>query len=167
MNEQNDSPRSRFANVIHRSAVPSEKWGDESGKFAVQSREIAVALNAKELGYCIVTLEPGKRSCPYHFHHAEEELFFVLEGSGTLRQGDENGEEEIVLVAGDFAAFPPDTGIAHQFYNHTEAAFVYLAFSNRSKLDVAEYPDSDKLLVRGPRRRMLPRNPTLQYFDGE
>lgn len=166
MNEPNDAARGRFRNVINQSDVPNELWKHEHDKFGLHSREVAVALQARDLGFCIVTLQPGKRSCPYHFHHSEEELFYVLEGSGTLRQGDESGEEQVVLQRGDFASFPAGTGVAHQFINHTSEPFVYLAFSNRLKYDVAEYPDSDKILVRG-RRHLLRRGPQLDYFDGE
>lgn len=162
-----EAPRSRFGNVINAEEVPSEYWGHESGRFGADAREVAVALGAKELGFCIVSLSPGKRSCPYHFHHGEEELFYVLSGRGQLRQGDADGEEELIeLAAGDFASFPPGTGIAHQFHAHTDETFVYLALSNQVKGDVCEYPDSNKILFRGT-RHMVSREPKLKYFDGE
>ena len=40
---------------------------------------------ASKLGISIDIVAPGKRGCPYHFHHAQEEAFVVLEGSGSLR----------------------------------------------------------------------------------
>ncbi|MCA8978566.1 MAG: cupin domain-containing protein [Planctomycetes bacterium] len=168
MTQRTHTARSRFGNVANEQDVPEEVWNHEPAGIAVKSREMAPAVGSRDLGYCVVTLEPGSRSCPYHFHHSEEELFVVLEGRGMLRQGDESSdEEELELSVGDFVAFPPGTGIAHQIRNHTTELFRYLAFSNRLPYDVAEYPDSDKILVRGPRRRMLRRNPTLEYFDGE
>lgn len=30
-------------------------------------------------------MAPGKRSCPYHFHHVQEEMFVIVEGEGSLR----------------------------------------------------------------------------------
>ena len=168
MTEPDSPARSRFGNVLNEQDVAAETWSHEPSGVGVSSREVAVALGARDLGFCVVTLEAGKRSCPYHFHHSEEELFVVLEGRGMLRQGDESGaEEELEVAAGDFVSFPPGTGIAHEFRNHTDAPFRYLALSNRLPHDVCEYPDSDKILVRGPRRRMLRRTPTLDYFDGE
>jgi uncharacterized cupin superfamily protein len=160
------SERTRFDNVINLATVPVEHWGDESGLIGADSQEVALAVGAVDLGYCVVSLAPGKRSCPFHFHHGEEEVFHVLSGRGILRQGDDAGEEEVELGPGDFAAFPPGTGIAHQLFNRGDEPFVYLALSNRIKNDVAEYPDSDKILFRGT-RMMLRRNPTLSYFDGE
>ncbi|MGH8630647.1 MAG: cupin domain-containing protein, partial [Burkholderiales bacterium] len=32
---------------------------------------------------------PGKRAFPFHSDHANEEMFFILEGGGTLRYGHE------------------------------------------------------------------------------
>ena len=168
MSDPTSAARSRFRNVVNEEDLPEQVWTHEASDIAAVSREVAPAVGARDLGYCVVTLAPGKRSCPFHFHHSEEELFVVLEGRGMLRQGDESGaEEELELSAGDFVAFPPGTGIAHQFRNHTDAPFRYLALSNRLQYDVCEYPDSDKILVRGARRRMLRRNPQLDYFDGE
>ena len=159
--------RSRFGNVVHVDEVPVEPWSDDSGRFAVESREVAVALGRKDLGYCVVSVKPGARSCPFHFHHGEEEIFHVLEGRGILRQGDASGEEEsIELAPGDFVSFPAGTGIAHQFINPGPGVFVYLAVSTVVKLDVAEYPDSDKINIRSS-RTILRRTPRLGYFDGE
>ena len=158
--------RGRFENVVHVDDVPAEAWARETGRFGLEGREVAVALGAKALGYCVVSLDPGRVSCPYHFHHTEEEMFFVLSGVATLRQGDAEHEERIEVTAGDFVAYPGGTGIAHQFINDTDEPFVYLAISNQIKADVCEYPDSNKILVRAT-KTILRRDPRLEYFDGE
>ena len=41
---------------------------------------------ARKLGCSVDTLPPGKLSCPYHLHHAQEEMFIVIEGSGYSRK---------------------------------------------------------------------------------
>lgn len=168
MSQQPSDPtsRSRFGNVVHQDAVEPRRYEKSTGRYGADSREIAIALGTRDLGFSVVALDPGKRSCPFHFHHLEEELFFVLEGRGVLRQGDETGEERLELGPGDFVSFPAGTGLAHQFVNESDAPFVYLALSRRVHGDVAEYPDSDKILFRAT-RRMLRRQPTLEYFDGE
>jgi uncharacterized cupin superfamily protein len=161
-----DAPRTRFGNVVNAASVPVEPWSDEGGRFSVESRELAVALGRKDLGYCLVTVRPGARSCPYHFHHCEEELFYVVEGKGVLRQGDAEGEERVELGPGDVVSFPAGTGIAHQFLNPGPGPFTYLAISNVVRSDVAEYPDSDKINIRST-GTILRRTPRLPYFDGE
>jgi len=162
----NAALRGRFANVLNLTDVPGEAWARETGRFGLVGQEVAVELGSKQLGYCVVSLDPGRASCPYHFHHSEEEVFHVLSGMGVLRQGDADGEEEVPLRAGDFVSFPAGTGIAHQLINRSDKPFVYLAISNRVPADVCEYPDSDKLLVRKT-GTLVRRSPTLSYFDGE
>jgi uncharacterized cupin superfamily protein len=46
---------------------------------------LARGTAARNLGASIDILAPGKRGCPDHLHHAQEEVFIVLEGQGTLR----------------------------------------------------------------------------------
>jgi uncharacterized cupin superfamily protein len=164
--DKNIPARGRFGNVVNFDDVSADRHEEPSGRFGSDSREVALAIGARDLGFCVVSLDPGKRSCPYHFHHGEEEVFFVLEGRGTLRQGNAEGEERVELGPGDFVSFPAGTGIAHQFLNPGDEPFVYLAMSNRVPGDVAEYPDSDKVLIRSS-RLMVRRTPDLDYFDGE
>jgi len=166
-NQEQAAARGRFKNVVQASQLPESTWARETGKYGAAGREAAPALGAQGLGYALVSLDPGRRSCPFHFHYSEEEMFYVLSGAGVLRQGKEGEkEEELELAPGDFVSFPAGTGIAHQFINRTEEPFVYLAVSNIVKGDVCVYPDSDKILFRGA-RTMVRRSPVLEYFDGE
>ena len=167
-NETNPpAARGRFANVIHQDAAPQQDWARDTERYGASGAELASAIGAQDLGYAVVSLDPGKRSCPLHFHHSEEEMFFVLSGRGVVRQAKEGEpEEELELGPGDCVAYPPNTGIAHQFRNTGDEPFVYLAVSNRILSDVCEYPDSNKILVRRS-RTMLRRDPNLEYFDGE
>lgn len=158
--------RGRFGNVIHHEAAPQQEWARDTERYGATGAELAPAIGAQDLGYAVVSLDPGKRSCPLHFHHSEEEMFFVLSGRGVVRQAKDGEEEELELGPGDCVAYPPNTGIAHQFHNKSDAPFVYLAVSNRIASDVCEYPDSNKILVRRS-RTMLRREPNLEYFDGE
>ena len=41
---------------------------------------ITDGLVAKKLGAGFDILAPGKRSCPYHYHLAQEEMFVILAG---------------------------------------------------------------------------------------
>ena len=104
----------------------------------------APAMGAKKLGCNVSLLPPGQFSCPYHFHHSEEELFLVLEGKAMLRQADQYRE----VTKGDLIFFSTNIEGAHQFYNHTELPFKYLTLSTMDALDVCEYPDSKKINVR-------------------
>ena len=61
-------------------------------------------------------MPPGKVQCPFHNHHAEEEMFFILEGEGELRFG----AERYPLRKNDIIACPPGgPDVAHQIINKT------------------------------------------------
>ncbi|WP_197467176.1 cupin domain-containing protein [Collimonas arenae] len=49
------------------------------------SARLAPGTAASKLGASIDIVAPGKITCPYHFHYAQEEMFVILEGDGTLR----------------------------------------------------------------------------------
>lgn len=103
----------------------------------------ATKMGAKKLGFNVSTVPPGQFSCPYHFHHSEEELFLVLEGKAVLRQGDRFRE----LNKGDLVYFTTGPEGAHQIYNPTKETFKFLAISSMDAMEVAEYPDSKKIFV--------------------
>ena len=124
---------------------------------------------AIKLGASVDTLAPGKRGCPYHFHHAQEELFVVLEGRGTLRVAG----ELLPIRAGDVIFIPPGPAYPHQIINSSDAPLKYLSISTRETPEVCEYPDSGKFLATaqhpgGARFEALRRvDGDLDYWDGE
>jgi uncharacterized cupin superfamily protein len=104
---------------------------------------LAPGTAAQKLGASIDTVPPGKRSCPYHFHYAQEEMFIVLEGSGTLRVAG----EMLPLKTGDIVFVPPGPQYPHQILNTSDAPLKYLSISTRETPEVCEYPDSGKYLA--------------------
>ena len=100
-------------------------------KFETRGVRIGPLLGAKDLGYSYDVVPPGKRSCPFHSHRGEEEMFFILRGSGTLRYGTETRR----IRAGDVICCPiggPET--AHQIVNDSDAPLAYLSISVQSDL---------------------------------
>jgi len=126
---------------------------------------------ARDLGAGYDILAPGKISCPYHFHYAEEEMFVILEGEGTLRVAG----ELIALRAGDVIDIPPGPEYPHQIINTSNAPLRYLSISTQKDIEICEYPDSGKYGVfsrdkRGSLlagRRMHRAESHLDYWDGE
>jgi uncharacterized cupin superfamily protein len=79
-------------------------------KFESDCARIGPLIGAKDLGYSYDVVPPGKRSCPFHSHRAEEEMFFIVRGEGTLRYGDETRK----IRAGDVICCPiggPETRV--------------------------------------------------------
>ncbi|MDH6266713.1 putative cupin superfamily protein [Rhizobium sp. SG_E_25_P2] len=102
-----------------------------------------LGLTALGCGYSVVP--PGKSACPFHNHHAEDEMFVILEGEGVYRFG----ANRFPFKAGDVLGAPaggPDT--AHQIINTGNGPLRYLAISSMAELEIAEYPDSGKFLAR-------------------
>ena len=125
---------------------------------------------AARLGISIDIVAPGMRSCPYHFHYAQEEAFVILEGEGSLRVAG----EMLALKAGDTVFIPPGPAHPHQIVNTSAAPLKYLSISTRESPEVVEYPDSGKYLASATRdgdahgfARMHREESDLDYWDGE
>ncbi len=119
-------------------------------------------LGAGSLNFDIRRLDPGELSSLYHFHRHAEELFMVIEGTATLRTPD--GMQ--ILEKGDIAFFGTGAGGAHQMYNHSDKPCIYLDIRTFLGCDIAEYPDSGRLLV-VPTMERFSKAASTGYFDGE
>jgi uncharacterized cupin superfamily protein len=101
-------------------------------------------LGATKLGYNITAVPPGKRAFPFHCHHFNEEMFFILQGEGELRYG----EERHRIRAGDVIACPPGgPERAHQIINTGLLEMRYLSVSTKETPEICEYPDTGKYAV--------------------
>ena len=119
---------------------------------------------ARKLGANYDELPAGKRSCPYHFHHAQEELFVILEGEGSLRVAG----EMVPVRAGDVVFIPPGPEYPHQFINTSDATMRYLSISTQEHPEICEYPDSGKYGAFTQGFRAAQRtSANLDYWDGE
>lgn len=118
--------------------LSSHKHGDS---FEAKLGSMASVIGATQLGCRLTVLPPGKKGWPFHNHHANEEMFFILEGNGTYRIGDDTYpiEQGDLLVA-------PAGGVetAHQIVNSSQAPLKYLALSTMREPDIMEYPESNK-----------------------
>jgi uncharacterized cupin superfamily protein len=115
------------------------KTGGNGGKFVHNSYRLGPKLGLKTLGCGVYVVPAGKCAFPYHAHSLIEEMFYVLEGSGTLRH---DGQEHPIR-AGDVVASP--VGKPHQIVNTSDADLKYLAISSNALADVVLYPDSNKV----------------------
>ena len=134
------------------------------------SARLATGTAATKLGISVDIVPPGKRSCPYHFHYAQEEAFVVLSGEGTLRVAG----EMLPIKAGDTIFIPPGPEYPHQIINTSDAPLEYLSISTKDSPEVVEYPDSGKYLATATRDgnpygfdRIHRAKDDLDYWDGE
>ncbi len=134
--------------------------------YATHCGSLSEGTAATQLGAGVDTVAPGMRGCPYHFHHAQEEMFVVLAGQGHLRVAG----RMLPLKAGDVIFIPPGPQYPHQIINTSAAPLSYLSISTQQRPEVCEYPDSDKVSAfpgGGSPGLMQRRANTLDYWDGE
>lgn len=141
-----------LVNLLSPDAQLNFKEWHHAKNYSTSVAEIANLWQTKKLGFHIEILNPKSFSCPYHKHHEEEELFIILKGSGTVRQDDEFYR----VKEGDLVFFK--TGVAHQFYNHTDSPMLFFALSNQSNKEICTYPDSSKMLKKDGKNRVITQN---------
>ncbi len=113
----------------------------DDGEYGFLRGSLTQGTAAQQLTCSVYELAPGKKSFPFHFHYASEEAILVLEGEGSLRLG----EEKLVVSKGDYIPLPIGRAHAHQMINESSASLRYIAFSTFAPLEIAEYPDSNKV----------------------
>lgn len=118
--------------------------GPAADAFDADMAELSTRIGAQKLGFNVTAVPAGKAAFPFHSHRANEEVFFVLQGSGVVRIW----SETFPIREGDFIACPPGgSETAHQIRNTGGGELRYLAISTLLYPELAEYPDSGKFGV--------------------
>jgi uncharacterized cupin superfamily protein len=117
------------------------RWELETGAVDLNLGDV---VGSVETGLSHMAIPPGGEGYPPHCHAAEEELFVVLEGSGTVTLGDESAE----VRQGSVVSRPAGTRIPHSFRAGDEG-LAYLAYGTREPNDVVYYPRTDEIRFRG------------------
>ena len=86
----------------------------------------------------------------------------IISGSATLRTP--NGLE--IVNSGDLIFLEMGETGAHQLFNHTNEVCIYLDIRTYIGYDVAEYPDSNKILL-APSFEIYNKDMQANYFEGE
>jgi uncharacterized cupin superfamily protein len=122
-------------------------WSEQrhGQRFGHRRKQLASAAGGQRVGCSLYEVEPGRAAFPRHYHLANEEAIYILEGSGTLRLGEEG--KEVELSRGDYVALPVGAGGAHQLVNTSGEVLRYLCLSTVVEPDVLLYPDSGKVGV--------------------
>jgi uncharacterized cupin superfamily protein len=101
-----------------------------------------------QFGAYLDTLMPGAVSSDRHWHTAEDEFLYVLDGHATLI--DDDGAHP--LAPGDAACWPHGCPNAHHLENRGTAPCTYLIVGTRVAHDICHYPDSGSKQVNGDAR---------------
>jgi uncharacterized cupin superfamily protein len=111
----------------------AESGRAEAGHIAGEWTDLGVAAGTKAVGVNRIRIDPGKWSTPFHRQTAEEEIFFVLGGSG------------ICLLAGSAFAVRSGDCIVHRVREaHAlragEEGLDVLAFGTRGQTEAGHLP---------------------------
>ncbi|MET4683937.1 cupin domain-containing protein [Brevundimonas faecalis] len=107
------------------------------------------ALGLDQFGVNLLRLPAGAWSSQRHWHTAEDEFVWVVEGEVVLIEED----GETVLVAGDCAGFKAGVANGHKIENRSGHEAVLLEVgSRRPTEDACDYPDIDMILPKGADR---------------
>ena len=155
-------PGDRPENVVALEAVAEDEDGD---------RMVAEACGSVQSGLKWSKRGPDAELAVPHSHSAEEEVFVVLEGAGTLelwpspRLTMEGAERETHPIrAGDVIARPPGTRVSH-LIKAGESGLTCLVYGTRDPNDICYYPRSNKINFTG--LGLIGRIEALDYWDGE
>ena len=151
-------PTPRPRNIVAFEDVAAEERAH--GDVERLQRDLGAAAGSVGVGLRHFDVPEGMLAVPPHCHSAEEELFVVLSGEGTLILG----EEEHPVRAGHVVARPPGTGVAHTF-RAGPGGLRYLAYGTREPNDIIFYPRSNKVSLKGV--GVIARVERLDYWDGE
>ena len=159
--------------VINIGDVETFAFGHGEG-FAANLGRIGNRIGMEKLGCLLTVVEPGKAAFPFHVHHANEEMFVILEGTGDYYYG----SEKYQIRAGDVVAAPPGgPERAHKITNTGTITLQYLGISTKEEPEVVEYPNSNKFAVFSQSTDGSPmtahiryigrQENSLDYWDGE
>jgi uncharacterized cupin superfamily protein len=135
-------PQPRPRSIVNVADV--EPYVDEHGDSMISDRDLGSPAGSSRTGLSHMTLVAGRSGYPPHCHSADEEIFVVLEGDGTVALGDESYS----VRSGSFVGRPPATRVPHSF-RAGESDLVYLAYGTREPNDVVYYPRTDEIRFRG------------------
>ncbi len=111
-------------------------------KTQIKQREkwvLGEAASLTNFGVNLTRLPPGEISSQRHWHSAQDEFVWLLEGELTLIT--DRGEER--FVAGQCIGFPAGLANGHQLVNRGSLDALYLEVGDRQGPDVVTYPDVD------------------------
>jgi uncharacterized cupin superfamily protein len=107
-------------------------------------QRLGLEAGLSDFGVNLLRLPPGVWSSQRHWHMAEDEFVFVIEGEVVLVT--DSGEE--ILKIGDSAGFKAGIKDGHHLQNRSSRDAVVLEVGSRKPEDEGEYSDIDMRFLR-------------------
>lgn len=130
--------------VKNVSTIQGQKINRDGNEFTVKA--IIPEEEASKCRANFVELEPGNYAYGFHYHEANEEVFYIISGTGVIRTCD----GEIQVKAGDAIGFPTGEKGAHVIKNESVSEkLIYIDFGTTISPEVVHLPDFNKIMVIG------------------
>jgi len=130
--------------VIRSESFLVEETSSSSGSAPNRDLWISEPGGLTQFGAFVQEIQPGARSSIKHWHSAEDELVYVLDGVLTVIEG----ETCSVIGPGDAATFKAGVPAGHCLWNQTDSIVRCLVVGTRAPLDRVTYPDHERVCVR-------------------
>jgi uncharacterized cupin superfamily protein len=131
--------------IVRTKGVYPQPWrGITDGREKAVLGDVA---GLTQFGVNLTRLKPGAASALRHWHEAEDEFIYVLEGEITLI---EDGGAT-VLRPGDAAGFKAGVANGHHLVNKSQRDARYLEVGTRATRERAHYSDVDLVLDKDER----------------
>jgi len=118
-----------------------------NGSTEFKLKPVVPLTEAKQCAVNFVEVEPGGTAFAYHWHEMNEEVFYIISGTGTVktRQG------ELAVKTGDAITFPAGPEGAHVISNASQTEkLVYLDFDTSNQCEIVHFPEMKKIMPLGP-----------------
>ena len=160
----NDAERNWDSNLKWKQFEPD---GEHKHSFELQRSTISSPFSTGgKLEVYFYTIPPGKSNWPYHYHTANEEIFCIMSGQGTLK----TPEGEKIVSEGDVIVMPANENGAHRLTNTSDTLLVYLEVKTATTPEICIQPDSKKAVLIAPPTvfgKAYKIDSDVNYLDGE
>lgn len=143
-----------------------QKHKNEHNAYAYSKREITSREDFNQCYVAIYEIPPNKSNYPLHYHTANTEVFYIIQGEGILVTSD--GQKKI--KQGDFIVCPPSEKSAHKLMNTSKSEVLkYIDFDTTNSPDIVSYPDSGKvgIIIHNKSSNFFRSEEEVDYYDGE
>lgn len=121
-----------------------QKISQDGNEFTV--KPIVAQADVNQCRVNFVEVEPGSFAYGYHYHETDEEVFYIISGTGIVRTI--NGD--VTVKAGDAITFPAGPEGAHVIRNGSDTEkLVYIDFDTNNLPEIVHFPDTNQVMAYG------------------
>lgn len=128
--------------VKNLNSIEAQTINNGENQFTI--KPVVGRADATKCSVNFIEVEPGNQAFGYHYHEMNEEVFYIISGTGIVRTI--NGD--ITVKAGDIITFPTGKEGSHVIRNGSETEkLVYLDFDAISFPEIVHLPDTKQIMV--------------------